>query len=82
MSDLSATQCGCNNTREGNNGCCSLIWLIILFSICGNNNDGGCGCGGNNGLSLFNNNNDGGCGCSSLIWLLLLLSCCGGNSIF
>lgn len=80
MSDLSATQCGCNNTREGNNGCCSLIWLIILFSICGNNNDG-CGCGGNNGLSLFNNN-DGGCGCSSLIWLLLLLSCCGGNSIF
>ncbi|MBD5520419.1 MAG: chorion class high-cysteine HCB protein 13 [Lachnospiraceae bacterium] len=82
MSDLSATQCGCNNTREGNNGCCSLIWLIILFSICGNNNNDGCGCGGS-GISLFNNNNDGGCGCNALIWLLLLSSCCGnGNSIF
>lgn len=77
MSDLSATQCGCNNTREGNNGCCSLIWLIILFSICGNNNDG-CGCGCGNGMSLFNNNNDG-CGCGSWIWLLILLSCCGNS---
>lgn len=76
MSDLSATQCGCNNTREGNNGCCSLIWLIILLSICGNNNDG-CGCGGS-GFGLFNNN-DGGCGCNSIIWLLVLLSCCGNS---
>lgn len=76
MSDLSATQCGCNNTREGNNGCCSLIWLIILFSICGNND--GCGCGG--GMGLFNNNNDGcGCGCNSWIWILILLSCCGNS---
>ncbi|MCM1040277.1 MAG: chorion class high-cysteine HCB protein 13 [Roseburia sp.] len=73
MSDLSATQCGCNNTREGNNGCCSLIWLIILLSVCGNNNDG-CGCG--NGISLFNNNGD---GCGSWIWILILLSCCGNS---
>ncbi len=78
MSDLSATQCGCNNTREGSNGCCSLIWLIILFSICGNNNDG-CGCGGS-GFGLFNNNNDGcGCGCGNWIWLLILLSYCGNS---
>ncbi|MCH5255565.1 MAG: chorion class high-cysteine HCB protein 13 [Lachnospiraceae bacterium] len=75
MSDLSATQCGCNNSREGSNGCCSLIWLIILLSICGNNNDG---CG--SGIGLFNN--DSGCGCSSLIWLLILFSCCGGNNFF
>lgn len=74
MSDLSATNCGCGNTRESSgNGCCSLIWIIILLSLF-NNNDG-CGCG--NGLSLFNNGD--GCGCSSIIWLLILISCCGSN---
>ena len=75
MSDLSATQCGCNNgtsnTSFFGNGCSSLIWLILLLSICGNNDDG---CG--NGIGLFNNNGNG-CGCSSLIWLILILSCCG-----
>ena len=76
MSDLSATHCGCNNTREGNNGCCSLR-LILLVAICGGNHDGW-GCGGS-GFGHFNNNSDG-CGCGSWIWLLILLCCCGGNS--
>ena len=76
MSDLSATQCGCNNGTSNNslfggNGCSTLIWLIILLAIFGNNDDG---CG--NGIGLFNNNGNG-CGCSSLIWLILILSCCG-----
>ena len=78
MSDLSATNCGCGNTREssGNNGCCSLIWLIILFSLFNNNDSCGCGCGG--GLNLFNGGSDG-CGCNSIIWLLILFSCCGSS---
>ena len=80
MSDLSATNCGCNgNTREGNGGCSSLIWLLILLSICGNNNDG-CG-SGRSGFGLFNNDSNNGC-CNLIIWLLILSSCCGGNSIF
>ena len=48
--------CGLN---FGNNGCCWILILILLFSVCGNNsgvggvNDSNCGCGcGNN-----NNNN-------------------------
>lgn len=73
MSDLSATQCGCRDSREGSNGCSCLIWLIILFSICGNND----GCG--SGLSLFNGGSDSNCGCNAIIWLLLLSSCCGGS---
>lgn len=71
MSDLTATNCGCNNgtSNASSNGCSSLIWIIILLSLCG-------GCGGN-GLSLANNNDN---GCETLIILLLLLSCCGGNN--
>ena len=42
MSDLAATNCGC----EGNNSC-SLIWIILLLN---------CLCGGNNGVSLLSNN--------------------------
>ena len=73
MSDLSATQCGCNNSREGSNGCSNLIWLIILLSLF-NNNDG---CG--SGIGLLNNSEN---GCCNLIWLLLILSCCCGNNFF
>lgn len=43
MSDLAATNCGCNDGC----GCNSIIWIIILLSCCGN------------GTSLFNSNNDG-----------------------
>lgn len=72
MSDLTATACGCNTSVNSNNGCNSIIWIIILLSLCG-------GCG--NGTSLFGNNGSD-CGCESIIWILLLLSFCGnGNSL-
>lgn len=62
MSDLAATNCGCN---EGN-GCCSIIWILLLLScFCGNGNSG-----------FFGGN--GGCGDNSCIWIILLLFCCGG----
>ncbi len=66
MSDLAATNCGC----EGINSC-SLIWIILLLN---------CFCGGNNGTS-FLNGNGGGCGNDSCLIILLLLLCggCGGN---
>ena len=52
--------CGFN---LGNNGCCWILILILLFSVCGGNNgistqNDGCGCGCGN-----NNNNGCGCGC-------------------
>lgn len=79
MSDLTASNCGCTN--NDNNCCSSLIWIIILLSICGNGNgrsgnDCGCGCG--SGFGFFGGNNNG-CGCEIII-ILLLLCCCGGNS--
>lgn len=79
MSDLSATNCGCNNRPNdcgcnnsifGGDSCTWIIILLLLFSCggCGNGflSGNGCGCG--------NDNN----GCSCLI-LILLLFCCGGN---
>ena len=74
MSDLSATNCGCNNgyntSWSGNN----LIWIILLLSLTGNGNgilggNGGCGC-----------NNGGNSCCDWVIWLLLLSNFCGGNN--
>ena len=72
MSDLTATNCGCNNSC-GNNNCGngifgnSCIWIILLL-FCGG------GCGNNNGCGLLGSNN--GCGgndcCEWLIWILLL----------
>ena len=47
---------------EGNDCCCTIIWLLFLLSICGN----GIGFGGH-----------GDCDCIMLIVLLLLLSNCG-----
>lgn len=72
MSDLTATNCGCNNgCNNGFGGCESIIWLIILLSCCGGNGWGnfgsGCGCGDNNG-------------CNNILWILILLCCCGGNN--
>lgn len=58
MSDLSATNCGCNGngTALANNGGNSCLWIILLLIFCG-----GCGCGGN-GVSTANNGGYG-CGC-------------------
>ncbi|MCH5260709.1 MAG: chorion class high-cysteine HCB protein 13 [Lachnospiraceae bacterium] len=74
MSDLTATNCGCNNNNGrglfGNN---SWLWIILLLSCFGNNDDG-CG-GGRSGFGLFNN--DGNSCCNTIIWLLILTSCCG-----
>ena len=47
----------CNNGLFGGNICCGIIILfIVLWACCGNNGNGGCGCG--NGCG-----NDCGCGC-------------------
>ena len=84
MSDLTATNCGCNNssTWGGNNngcGCNWIIWILLLSCFCGGNNNG-CGgiLGGNNGCGC----NDG-CSnnsCEWLIWILLISCFCGGNN--
>ncbi len=88
MSDLTAANCGCNDSCNGvstancNNGGFSSSWiwiLILLFFLNGNGfgrSGNGCGCGCNNGISLFNN---GGSCCEWLICILLLSSVCGGN---
>ena len=64
MSDLSATNCGCEcDERNGSNNSC--MWLILLLLFCG----GGCGhndCG-----------YGGGCD-NSCLMIILLLFCCGG----
>lgn len=65
MSDLVATNCGCGGN---DNGCCSsLIWIILILSLCGGNgsplSNDGCGCGGDN----------------SCMWIILLLLFCGGG---
>lgn len=83
MSDLTATNCGCNSCNNnssffgGNNSCWILI-LILLFS-CGNNCNG-CGFGnvfGNrSGCDCDNGNNS----CEWLIWILLISCFCGNNN--
>lgn len=64
MSDLSATNCGCDCQRESSCGNNSCIWIILLLLCCGGNSFGrsGCGCDGDN----------------SCLWIILLLICCGG----
>lgn len=78
MSDLTASHCGCESRSQcdSNCGCNSIIWIIILFFLCGNN--GGCmgGCG--NGILGGCGNNDG-MGCECIIIIILLLLCCGNN---
>ena len=63
MSDLAATNCGCSSE----NGCNSIIWIILLLSCCGN----GSFCGNNNGCGCSGGGND-------CCWLILLLLFCGG----
>lgn len=77
MSDLTASQCGCNNGTSSisdNGGFGSWIWILLILCCCG-------GCGNNNGFNLANTfgGNDGN-SCCSWIWILLLLSCCCGNN--
>ena len=82
MSDLTATNCGCNNTSNwgGNGGCSWIIWILLLSCFCGGNG-GGCGfgniLGGNScGCGCDDNNNS----CEWLIWILLIICFCGGNN--
>lgn len=74
MSDIAATNCGCE-CSGGNNGCGNLIWILLIMCCCGNGCGGcehsgscGCGFGGNNGCDW--------------IWIILLLNCCGGSRSF
>lgn len=69
MSDLAATNCG--GGCGCNDGCGSILWIILLLS---------CFCNGN-GSSIFGGN---GCGCesnNSCLWIILLLLCCNGNGM-
>ena len=83
MSDLTATNCGCNNNCSCNNnsgfGGNSGIWIILLLFCCGGNGCGGNGIlGGGCGNDCRNNNN-------LLDWLHLALfdSCyCDGNKSY
>ena len=70
MSDLVATNCGCQQERTGcgNN---SIIWILLLLCFCGNNTGGS---------GLFNMGT-GGCGCgdNNCMWIILLLLFCNGG---
>ncbi len=66
MSDLAATNCGCND-----GGCNSLIWLIILLALLS----------GNNGIGLSNGNGCCDNSCLWLI-LLLCCCGGNGNGFF
>jgi len=84
MSDLQASNCGCNQPTNCDNGCGfggfgNWIWILLLLCCCGNGGfNFGCGCGGNS----CGNSCGIGFGCD-FIWILILLCCCGnGNSCF
>lgn len=74
MSDLTATQCGCDHNSGSSNGCNSFIWIILLS----------CLCGGGNGSSSFSNGfgcgSDDGNGCNLIIWIILLSCLCGNGN--
>lgn len=80
MSDLTATNCGCGcdngcgsssglaNSVFGEGCGCSILWILLLCSLCG----------GNNG-SLFSGNGNG-CDGGNTCWIIiLLLLFCNGN---
>ena len=86
VSDLAATNCGCNGgcTGSNNGGCnsCSIIiWIILLSCLCGNGNGTGLsnvfGCGNGDDCGC-----GGGCGNNSCVWLILILLFCGGGCGF
>ncbi len=69
MSDLAATNCGCEcggNDSSWNFSGNNWIWIILLLSCCG----------GNGGMW----NRGDGCGCNNILWIILLLCCCGDNN--
>lgn len=74
MSDLSATQCGCQQNVGGDSCCTWIIILILLFTCCGNNGMDGCGCG--NGIGSLFGGGDSGCDCMLPIIIILLFCCC------
>lgn len=85
VSDLAATNCGCNSGCGGNgnggcNSCNIIIWIILLSCLCGNGNGTGLsnvfGCGGGDDCGC-----GGGCN-NSCIWLILILLFCGGGCGF
>lgn len=85
MSDITATNCGCERDCGCNGGCngfnlfntngsCDILWLIILLSLFNN-----CGC--SNGCNGFGNGCSGDNGCFIILILLILGGCgCGNNS--
>lgn len=85
MSDLTATNCGCNNNCACNSNSCggmmggNFIWIILLLSCCGGCGNGsgllGGGCGNGCGNSCDNNSS-----CDWLIWILLISCMCGNNN--
>ena len=73
MSDLTATNCGCNNNNSrGIFGGNSWLWILLILFCLGNDDDG-CG-SGRSGFGLFNNDGNSSC-CNTLVWLLILSSC-------
>ena len=77
MSDLTATNCGCNNNGVGGaNSFGGCFWIILLLLFC-NGNGNGCGNGCGNGILGGNDNNN--C-CEWLIWILLISCLCGNNN--
>lgn len=76
MSELSATNCGCDNSPTTcGNGCgiSSCLWILILLFCCG------CGNSGNNNYYGHSGDCGGGCDC---IWIILLLLFCGNGNGF
>lgn len=81
MSDLAATNCGCNSCGNGGFSNSWLIILIFLFifggNCFGNIMGGGCGCNDDCGC------NNSICGGNTWIWLIIILLFCNcGNSGF
>lgn len=58
----------CNSCNDRNGSCSSIIWILLIYYLLGDN----CGCGCDNGFGR-------GGGSNSCIWIILLLACCGGN---
>ena len=70
MSDLAATNCGCEDRGGCGCGCAN-------NSGCGCDNSCGCnnGCGCNSGWGLSGGNNS----CCNILWIIILMCCCGNN---
>ncbi|MDD3615898.1 MAG: hypothetical protein PHC41_06680 [Lachnospiraceae bacterium] len=83
MSDLAATNCGCDCDDRcsggnslfggGDSGCSCIVWILLLSCLCGNGGGlfGGNSCGSSCGCNSGSDNN--------FIWIILLLACCGGS---